>query len=169
MVSDFKEISILHIFCNIFALSFMTFNTCIFFIIILIFFNIYFVGIFLSFSLTLLLPLILLKGKASHFFIMARMKHAGPQSCLNSGEYPFQTSYERFLKAWEAIDAQTNFMVRYPRMDEPDVTQVDEGCLGIHYASFDFGLRFPYLRLSWDYFIIIKLSQLKFTLMVGHN
>jgi len=43
-----------------------------------------------------------------------------------------------FDKAWEAIPS--GYSVRYPRLDEPDLSQVDEGSLGIQYASFEAGL-----------------------------
>ena len=43
----------------------------------------------------------------------------------------------------------SGYIVRYPRLDEPDPLQVDEGSIGIHYTSFDVGLRFslsPFMK-----------------------
>ena len=37
----------------------------------------------------------------------------------------------------------SRYMVRYPRLDEPNPSQMDEGSLGIHYVSFEVGLYFP--------------------------
>jgi len=85
------------------------------------------------------------------------MKHVGPLNpALIPESTPSKLRMRDFLKAWTAIDAHTNFIVRYPQMDEPDVTQVSKGCLGIHYASFNFGLNFPCLNLSWNGFVTIK-------------
>jgi len=63
----------------------------------------------------------------SSILIMVHMKHAGPLNlALIPESTPSKLHMRDFLKAWTAIDAHTNFMVRYPQMDELDVTQVSE-------------------------------------------
>ena len=48
---------------------------------------------------------------------------------------------EEFGLFWDATPS--GYLVRPPQLDEPDPSQVNDGYLGIHYASFEIGLRFP--------------------------
>ena len=56
----------------------------------------------------------------------------------------------------------SGFIVRYPRLDEPDPLQVAEGSIGIHYASFEVGLHFPLPSFAkeWLRHYRIVLAQL---------
>jgi len=49
--------------------------------------------------------------------------------------------FANFEKVYDATPS--GYIVRYPRLDEPDPSQVDKGYIAIHYASLEVGLRFP--------------------------
>ncbi|XP_052201185.1 uncharacterized protein LOC127807403 [Diospyros lotus] len=65
-----------------------------------------------------------------------------------------------FQSVWAAIPS--NYGVRYPRRDEPHPCKVGEGSLGIHFASFKAGLRFPLpaLIMEWLHFHRIVPAQI---------
>jgi len=51
-----------------------------------------------------------------------------------------QLHFRDFKNVYDATPL--GYIVRYPRLDEPDPSQVDEGSINIHYTSFKVGHHF---------------------------
>ena len=83
-----------------------------------------------------------LKVIFSSFYNMSRRRPASPPGPTH---IPVDSSsklrFGDFKKVYDATPL--GFIVRYPCLDEPNPSQMAEGSIGILYASFKVGLRFP--------------------------